>query len=50
MAQKFLVGPIVDTTVSRSMLMFHVYFSFCTCIQSEFTSGVKDVTFVLIYI
>ena len=28
----------------------NVYFSSCTCIQSEFTSGVKDVTFVLIYI
>ena len=41
-------------TLSNSILVdaiscFIVYFSSCACIQSELTSGVKDVTFVLTY-
>ena len=47
MAQKVL-------TWSNSQLNPRVYvpcfLSSCTCIQSKFTSGVKDVAFVLIYI
>ena len=59
MAQKVLTWSNIQLNNSRynfhvpclrSMFTFHAYFSSCTCIQSEFTSGVKDVTFVLIYI
>ena len=59
MARKVLTWS--NSQLNNSRYNFHVpclrsssyvpcFFSSCTCIQSKFTSVVKDVAFVLIYI
>ena len=47
--RKFLLGPIVNEYLCNfhiSCLLIHFVYVF----ESEFSSGIKDVTFVVIYI